>query len=528
MRLKAGYACEMDAARAVASSKATSRHWAARLLPLLIVFAGCGSTPVKPDLILVTVDTLRPDRLAAVDTPNLDRLAARGTSFSQATTPFPRTTPALASLFTGLWPQHHGSREVFEPFHSGDTLAELLRGHGYSTAGVTANSAAGSRQNLDRGFEQFVDVPDREDVHGNRVTEAALRLAGNAPAGKPLFLWVHYMDPHYPYAPPTEFPQPPAPRCRRLMDDARAGRVSKGQMLANRDGISEVAVAECRKLYDTEIAYTDAQIGTLLEGLAALDRLQGAVVAFTSDHGENFGEGGLYYEHGSNLHDAGLRVPLIASRRDDAVIRLEDLMPTLLSLVGVPAERVPRTDGVDVSARLRGESAVADDLIALAESGSALHVESRRAIFSGRARGRHCFNGPRFALCRSPGEAPGLFDTHADPARRVDVSDRHPEMKRLLLEASHSWRPEEPRHRAARTGPFKLVEHPRLAGGHRRALYDLAADPSEDHDVSAAHPEVAARLAAALERWTVTLPAVRAPERDEQQLEALRALGYID
>ena len=73
------------------------------MLPLLVGVAACAAEPTPPDLILVTVDTLRPDRLAAVDTPNLDRLAARGTSFSQATTPFPRTTPALASLFTGLW-----------------------------------------------------------------------------------------------------------------------------------------------------------------------------------------------------------------------------------------------------------------------------------------------------------------------------------------------------------------------------------------------------------------------------------------
>jgi arylsulfatase A-like enzyme len=324
----------------------------AGVLPLVLGLAGCGGAPARPDLILVTVDTLRPDRLAAVPTPNLDRLAARGTSFSQATTPFPRTTPALASLFTGLWPQHHGSREVFEPFHSGDTLAEVLKGSGYATAGVTANSAAGSRQNLDRGFDRFVELPDREDVHGDRVTAAALRLAGNAPASQPLFLWVHYMDPHYPYAPPTDFPQPPALRCRRLMDDARAGRVAKGQMLSNRDGVAEAALAECRQLYDAEIAYTDAQIGTLLEGLSRLGRLDGALVVFTSDHGENFGEGGLYYEHGPNLHDAGLRVPLvvagpgIAHRRDDAVIRLEDLMPTLLRLVGVPPERVPRTDGL--------------------------------------------------------------------------------------------------------------------------------------------------------------------------------------
>jgi arylsulfatase A-like enzyme len=400
---------------------------------------------------------------------------------------------------------------VFEPFHSGDTLAALLRGHGYTTAGVTANSAAGSRQNLDRGFEHFVDVPDRDDVHGDRVTEAALRLAGKAPADEPLFLWVHYMDPHYPYAPPKEFPQPTAPRCRRLMDDVRAGRVSKGQMLANRDGISEAALAECRKLYDAEIAYTDAQIGRLLEGLSERGRLERAVVVFTSDHGENFGEGGLFFEHGSNLHDTGLRIPLwiagpgIAQRRDDAVVRLEDLMPTLLSLAGMPAERVPHTDGVDVSARLRGEPVGTEPLVALSESGSALHSESRRVIFSGRARGRHCFNGPRFALCRFPGEAPGLFDLQTDPARRVDVSDLHPDTKRVLLEASQSWRPEEPRRRAARTC--------RRGGGTRRRRR---------------RPRPSPRPRAPRDRSPRRRPAVRAPERDEQQLEALRALGYID
>jgi len=119
----------------------------------LLLAVGCSQPEPPPDLVIVTVDTLRADRLgayghAAAQTPNVDALAARGVRFDQATTTFPRTTPALASLLTGLEPSRHGSREVGQPMTAGVSLAELLGARGYGTVAVSATRVASAKQGL--------------------------------------------------------------------------------------------------------------------------------------------------------------------------------------------------------------------------------------------------------------------------------------------------------------------------------------------------------------------------------------------
>ncbi len=428
----------------------------------------CGPGRSQPDVVIITVDTLRADHLgayghAAARTPNLDALAKRGRRFTHATTPSPRTTPALASLFTGLWPQHHGARAVALPLTRGRTLAEILQPLGWATLGVSASRVAGRKENLHRGFDVFVERHELPHWRAEVATQVALERAREFPAHAPLFLWIHYQEPHAPYDPPKRFqPGASAEPCRALFSDLDAGTLSRKSVERNAAGRAERVREACLELYDAEIAYNDEQIGRLLEGLRDLGRLRPGYVVLTSDHGENFGEGGIYYQHGLNVHDSALRVPLlvagpkIAPGVDDEVFRLEDLTPTLLGLLAIPAEGRPRMDGVDLSARLRGETAEGSvELLAFGESVGA-------------------------------------------------------------------------QERTARTPRLKLVERKSEDGVRERVLYDLEADPGETRDASTQHPEAARRLAQELQEWADAAPPLRAIDYDEDQLSRLRALGYVE
>lgn len=506
------------------------------------LWLGRPQTAHRPDIVVITIDTLRADRLGIYGygparTPNIDRLAQEGMLFAQATTPMPRTTPALASLLTGLWPHHHGSREVAQAIDKEiPTLASLLQNQGYTTLGASANGAAGPHQNLERGFDHFLDyrhlVPPLADV----VTDQSLKLLEHAQHDKPLFLWVHYIDPHFPYRPPAHWEdQPEASHCRALQDELAHDSWKIGEVQRDRDGIASSVLAECSTLYDAEIAYTDAAVGNLLAGLEKAGRREGAMVIFTADHGENLGEAKLYFEHGPSVHDASLRVPLIfhgpgiPSGRDDQVFRLEDVMPTLLSLLQISEETWPEMDGRDLSRRFGRWPwpSLAPKPTAVAEGGSSLLPNTFNFPFSGRAHSRHCYNSPRFSLCQDDVSGPFLYEPSADPQLQQDLSDQFPKALEALLKARDAWPAEQVRERTLRNTRFKLVEYPLWRGGYRRALYDLREDPEQSRDVKHLFPDDLQELSRQLSQWTSSLPTGAAQERSQEQIDALRALGYI-
>lgn len=535
-------------------------------LSIPLLFVGC-TEPGPLNLLIVSVDTLRADALGfdgygAARTPHLDRLAAEGTVFEAAFAPVPRTTPALGSLLTGLSPKHHGSRDVGDPIHESiPTLAEILAARGYRTLAVSTHDSAGPRQGLDRGFERFVDYrrivegwgeelyTDLSDLHASpdgrpgwaqATTDEALGLLAEAPRDQPYFLWMFYFDPHFLYRPPPPFGEVEAEGCWDLYHSYMDRRQDAGQVFYNVGGVAEAALADCRKLYDAEIAYVDQQIGRLLDTLRRDGRLDNTLILFVADHGENFGEGGLYFEHGDDVHDAALRVPLVfvgpgiaAGRRDDGAVTLADLLPTVLELLEIPLEERPSVDGTDLSSRLvsRAPRPSRDrDRVVFAESASAVWNEAVRNVTTGRAWRRVCINGPRFALCENPTQAPGvlsLYDHVADPELRRDVAAEYPETVARLLEARERWPPESARRRVARTTRFKLVHTPRLDGGYGAALYDLESDPAERVDVQELFPKVYRHLEDALARWVADLPPMPVREIDPELEESLRTLGYV-
>lgn len=311
---------------------------------MFLTAAACGggegpAPAAARNLILVTVDTLRADRVgaygyAAARTPGFDALARSGALFTNAFAAAPITMTSHASLMTGLYPPGHGARHNGMRINASvRTLAESLRDAGFATAAFVSAFPLDRRFGLDRGFDVYGDAMPR-DAQGRPLNERPARVvAGDAVAwleqhrASRFFLWVHFFEPHAPYG------------------DARTGR----------------AVAD---RYDDEIAEADAQMRRVLD--AAGDERSRTLIAVTADHGEAFGEHGEI-AHSIFVYDTTLRVPLVIagpglSRRDVAVpVSHVDVPSTLLSLLGV---QTFDTDGVNLQAVAGGSEAAARDLYA--------------------------------------------------------------------------------------------------------------------------------------------------------------------
>jgi len=320
------------------------------------------------NLVLVTVDTLRADHVSSyggsVPTPAFEILAREGALAEEAYTPTPSTGPAHVSLFTGLHPWRHRTLANAVPIDGNlRMLAQILRDEGFRTAAFVSSYVLHPRFGFDRGFERYEFEPNRGYptwqgrkkpdfwTLGEVSTQGALRwLNERAAAGdERFFLWVHYFDPHSPYDPPPGFEVSPA----QPVD-------LSGKQIP--PGVSDAP--ELRRLlraYRGEVRYADTQVGRIVERLRVLALLEKSVVVATSDHGEGLGDHGLL-EHGGNLHEELVHIPLLvrapgvaAGRRLRGFVQLEDLLPTALSLLGVP---IPEgLDGQNLAPWLRGEAA---------------------------------------------------------------------------------------------------------------------------------------------------------------------------
>ncbi len=339
------------------------------------VLLGCGSPP--PHLILLSVDTLRADHLGAYGdprglTPNLDALAAESLRYERAYAPAPLTLPALAGLLTGRHPESLGIRNNVSRLPDGvPALAGRLRDHGFRTGAVVGNGIVREYTGLADGFEIY-DIeftlawrdgdPDRSTL----TTDAALRVVDALGAGSgPIFLWVHYLDPHGPYAPPAADRERYLEGERQRPDGRRRLEVS-----ADSRGVGAIPryqyqephreVAWYRAGYAAEVAAVDRELGRLLRGLAERGILEAAVVVFTADHGEGLGEDDYWFAHGERLHDGAVRVPLLlrvpgrAPQVRGELASLLDVAPTLAQLAGVEWEDGPGVDLLaDAAARPR-------------------------------------------------------------------------------------------------------------------------------------------------------------------------------
>ena len=290
--------------------------------------------PPPPDIVLVVVDTLRGDHLGFMGhprptSPNLDALAAQGTVYANAMAHSGWTLPATASLLSGALPHQHRavslavdgpSAPVETSFgrlsETVETLAEAASRHGYATGAFVNNTFLQPGSGLERGFSTYDYQPANPVQHRSAEATVDQALAWWEAQSSPRLLWVHVMEPHMDYAAPEpyrgRFTEGPTPLPDPMTDEARK------EFMENPQVVTEPQKAWLPRAYDEEILATDAALGRLLEGV------QGSVVAFTSDHGEEFWEHGAF-EHGHSLHWEVLHVPMLLVGPDIPVQRVPEL-----------------------------------------------------------------------------------------------------------------------------------------------------------------------------------------------------------
>jgi arylsulfatase len=332
------------------------------------------SAPPRGNVLLVTLDTLRADRLgcygnAEIETPHLDRLAEESTLFENAFSPVPATLPSHCSIMTGNYPLHHGVHDngMYALEDEALTLAEILSEGGMRTGAFVAAFVLDAQFNLDQGFEHYdaeVDRPLSDQTpqppdsapegwrrwlgqlstayhrRADAVTDRAITWV-ESDDGRPFFLWVHYFDPHQPYQAPEPWTTHYDPGYDGPL---RGDRTTYIQMRRSdrREGTSRDWSREDRHMiarYDGEISYLDGQLGRLFEALRSAGRWDDTLVIVVADHGESFGEHGRqFWEHNATVFDEVLRVPLLVrrpdglgrGRREPGLVRTIDIAPTIL------------------------------------------------------------------------------------------------------------------------------------------------------------------------------------------------------
>jgi choline-sulfatase len=366
------------------------------VIALWVAACGGGSSPgsrARPNVLLVTIDTFRADRIGTGVAPAIERLAASGLRFTAARTTAPLTLPAHTSIHTGLLPPGHGVRENGAQLAGTHlTLGRMLHDHGYDTAAFVGAYVLDRRFGLAQGFETYDDQIPRdpsatERLEAERPASAVIdrviawlgaRSAPSPQARPPFFLWVHLYDPHAPYEPPAEY-------------RARAATP-----------------------YDGEIAYADAQLARLLDSLRAQGQLDRTLIVVAGDHGEGLGDHGER-THGMLVYDSTLRVPLVvveagvaAATRDEAV-SLIDIAPTILRAAGAaPAEAMKGRDLLGGARRTDR-----DDLYSETDYPRAAGWSLLQALTDG-----------RWMAIRA-GAATELYDLQMDPGQQHDVAAAH-------------------------------------------------------------------------------------------------------
>lgn len=452
---------------------------------LLGLSSACGNA-TPPDVLIVTVDTLRADHIGAygstvTETPNIDRLADQGALFVHAAAPMPLTRPSHFTLFTSRYPREHGvMNNAMALPESALTLAEIFASKGYRTGAFVAVRLLGPSSGAQQGFETL-DAPADTHLRGaEEVVPMALAWLDDA-GSEPTFLWVHLFDPHQPYAPPEGFragldpklaQRHPSIEWEKLLAIARAN-----------DGNVPAPIFEHAKaLYAREVEYTDHWIGKLTEGLSTRGRLEKTVLVFTSDHGEAF-ENGYYFEHADSLYEGTMRVPLILrspghfepGTRYSGQVGLVDVAPTVLAAAGF-----------DVPAAFSGRS-----LVGAPDDGERLVLL------------QHPFYQPQAAAMR-PRKQRELETVAGEPTTEVLV-----DAERVGLVGA-GWK--------------------YLRTGDQEELYRLWPDADEGENLAADEAEQLDRLRAALAEQLSSHPLniLDIGEINSELLETLKALGYAE
>ena len=539
------------------------------LLSGLLPLATCGGPrapePLPParGYVLISFDALRADALGVYGagretSPFIDRLAERSTVFENAFTQIPSTLPSHLSMFTGLYPSEHG---VFPPrdvlSERIPTLPELFRAAGYRTFGHSEGGYVQGGYGFARGFDEWTDTPYGADGDVERTFGRGLESLARLGDGERFFLFLHSYSVHDPYEPPADLRARfwPGPPPAGAFEPTGPNFAAFNSHLLD---TSPAAIPYYRALYDAGVRYVDDVLGDLWAGLERLGLADDTVLIVTSDHGEEF------LEHGRLVHTQAypesLRIPLIVfhpgrpvGRRVETLAETIDFLPTLAELAGFAAPAgisgeslAPILAGGD--GRLAGRAFAQDKMLAfdirtlLMPVGGKLHQlyfsravqesdgfwASREVIFDARPPLLEfravAFHEPRPVTVRVDGEPVAELELSTDwrsyrvelPAgEKVSVSMRTPE---CTSPADLGLG------RDRRCLSFKLdgLELARLE------LYDLAADPLAQHDLSVERRDLVRPLVAELRTYPEKARfGAESTALTDEQVRHLKALGYL-
>jgi len=499
------------------------------ILPLLMIACGASSDPVPPgpadgppDIVLISVDTLRADHVGAYGyardtTPFLDRLAASGARFDHARSPSPWTLPSHTTMLTGLNPfTHLVVDDDVKVDLSVPVLPEVLKRAGYATGGFVSTLYVSRRFGFERGFDAFDDFDItsekknlRGEVDAEHTVDAALKFA-RARDGQPLFLFLHLYDAHYPYAAPapydSHFDRPGG------KGDARY----RNYFYHGEHPLEAEQLTHQIAQYDEEIRYLDAQLARLKEALGDREVLW----MVTADHGEEFYERG-HWGHAHTLYPEQLRVPMIlagpgvpAGAVIEQAVGLEDVAPTLAAAGGAAME----TEGLDLRAHLGEAPPPARPFVA----STSRFKTNRVGLWEAGERLDWDLKARRAALYADPLDATDLAKTHRD-----DVAAKK---KRLMAILGEPWEADPGvvkvvggvivRDGALQRGPMKVTATRRFAV--------IPPPAAITHD--GAGPWRVAGSALPREGAAVRYDGARGGagvEMSDEEAERLKALGYI-
>jgi arylsulfatase A-like enzyme/Tfp pilus assembly protein PilF len=364
--------------------------------------------PAQRNLILITLDTTRADRLGCYGhqdawTPVMDALAKRGVLFERAYAPVPLTLPSHATMFTGLYPPEHGVRNNGQGALPGSlpTLATELQRHGYETAAFVAAFVLDGKFGLNRGFQTYSDDMSQADEsqHGHHryrdgriVVDSAIRWIERRKK-EPYFCWIHLFDPHFPYL--------------------------------NHEDIFKDRFAD--QPYDAELAYVDRQLGRLIEALEKSGQLETTTIVIAGDHGECLGEHGER-AHGMTLYESALRVPLLivspgqftGGHRVKEPVSLVDLCPTLLDCL--LDSSLPDISGRSLRPALLGETLPPREC----------YAETDEPYQTARWSPLRALIDSEYKFVRSP--QPELYKLTADPGELKNLAADEPERAQAMEE----------------------------------------------------------------------------------------------
>ena len=441
-------------------------------LPLFLALfsAACGeATPEigkitsRPDIVLVTVDTLRADHLGCYGyfretSPTLDALSEESVLFERCISPMATTLPSHLSLFTGLWPHQHGyvanTGAVVNPFTptvGRQPISSVLSRAGYTTAAFVSGPTVSRPTGIHAGFDHFDEhaaksartFEERSRPAAKTVQRAVSWLREEAPTDEPVFLWIHLWDPHEPNIPDAAHEVFKADaqldallaerrvdvealqgldaiQLRRLLDAEFAKRAPVDSD-ADRLEVNEALIRSLYDRYDADVLATDSAVAELLGALRETGRWEETLFCFTADHGQSLGQH-TWLEHGTITHE-NVHVPLLMRFPGDAVtqpraisrtVSLVDVFPTILARLNL-----------DSSAEFYSQAAGLDALNPAFDRPFTLSQRSVRPSRWG-AELRFSLSDDRFRWYHVPGGAEELYDLEADPGELMDLAEEDP------------------------------------------------------------------------------------------------------